>query len=611
MTRTRSSRSIRIGCAAAATLALGVVGLTNPTSQSAPAAPEAKVDVRPCARPALSPALKVKTPAGGKQSNVVAAHGVATRGRELDVPARAQALAVAAVLAGDLKTGRPVTQFYRELTGIEGWQTLPPTIAIHRVLGTPDPFGYERTWPTAITMLKKIAVDVNAVESQVSTAGLAPSRCYVTQSDVSALPLPPGSAFTVRTAPTPAKAAPSDASPSPTGDATTAVEQPETRFNAACGTPVVAATRGVVELVSDDTEAGPWLIKVRWDEKNVTTSYTHAQNPAVTDGQTVLAGDVLAEVGDLGAVDRCALGLSMTERSDGKTRPLDVLHWLTANGAAVGEQPTRIAETTFRIASYNVLGHHLTAPGGGRPGWAPGTTRVANGIGRLESSNASIVVLNEFESPQAGVFLADGDWGLHRATLNNTFRDGNGSGNAVAWQTDTWKMVDATEFTVPWQVTLHMPVVRLEHVETKAQVIVIGVHNPASTSVKGNQSGARTVARQIELAYITDLRGDMPGVPILFAGDMNERSEAFCGFTGTGILQSSAGGSVGGACQVPPHGPVDWIFGTLDIDFTGQVIDRGTLGSISDHPLLFGDVVFPEHAIPEALVERGDPALAE
>jgi hypothetical protein len=611
MSRTRFHRSGRAGLVAAAALVVGVLSPITPVtlSQAATVAAPGDVDVRSCAQPALSPALEVKAPATAGPTKAGSAHAIATRGSELKVPARAQALAVAAMLAGDLPAGRPVTRFYRGLAGIDAWQTLPPTIAIHRVLGTPDPFRYERTWSLAITLLKKIAVDVHAVQSQVSTAGLAPSRCYVTQSDVSALPLPPGSAFTVRTE-SPPKAGRKGATQVPDVKGAKTVQQPETQFVAACGTPIVAATRGIVNVVSNDAAAGPWLIKVRWEEKNVTTTYAHAQNPGVTDGQAVLAGDVLAEVGDLGAVDRCALGLSMTTREKNRTRPLDPLTWLTANGAAVGEQPTRIPDTSFRIASYNVLGHHLTAPGGGRRGFAPGTTRVANGIARLESSDASIVVLNEFESPQAGVFLADGDWGLHRATLNNTFRDGNGSGNAIAWRTDTWQLVDSTEFTVPWQVTLHMPVVRLEHVDTRAQVIVIGVHNPASTSVKGNQSGARTVARQIELAYITDLHEAMPGVPILFAGDMNERSEAFCGFTGTGILQSSAGGSVGGACRVPPHGPVDWIFGTTDIDFTGQYIDRGSLGGISDHPLLFGDVFFPEHDVPGFLVERGDPALA-
>ena len=101
----------------------------------------------------------------------------------------------------------------------------------------------------------------------------------------------------------------------------------------------------------------------------------------------------------------------------------------------------------------------------------------------------------------------------------------------------------------------------------------------------------------------------MPGVPILIAGDMNERTEAFCGFTGTGLLASSAGGSVGGACQVPRHGPVDWIFGTTGPRLHRAVHRQGHAGPISDHPLLFGDVVYPGHEIPAALVERGDPAL--
>lgn len=602
----------RLAAVAAAVVVLGLLAPTAPggavaaVAPAAPAAPAAKVDVRPCAQPALSPALRVKKvkkvkKAAARPGRLAAARTVAVRGRQLEVPARAQALAVTALLAGDLSTGRPVTAFYRGLADIEGWQTLPPTIAIHRVLGTPDPFHYERSWGPAVDLLKRIAVDIQAVDSQVSTAGQAPSRCYDTQADVSGLPLPPGTAFTVR----------APGAKRTRGNAPAGSRAPETRFDAACGTPVVAATRGVVEIVSDDAKAGPWLIKVRWAEKKVTTSYAHVQSPVVTDGQAVLVGEPLAEVGDLGAIDRCALGLSMTARAKGATRPLDPLAWLTAKGAGVGEQPTRIPETTFRIASYNVLGHHLTAPGGGRPGFASGTTRVANGIGRLESAGASIVVLNEFETPQAGVFEGDGDWGVHRATPNNVFRDGNSNGNAIAWRSDTWELVASTEFTVPWQVTLHMPVVRLEHLETKAQVIVIGVHNPASTSVKGNQSGARSVARRIELDYITELRASLPGVPILFAGDMNERSEAFCGFTGTGVLQSSAGGSVGGACRVPRHGPVDWIFGTLDLDFTGQTIDRGTLGRISDHPLLYGNVVIPEHDIPPFLVERGDPALRD
>ncbi len=244
----RSSRPLRAACVAAAALALGVVTLAPvAVGQAAPAAaPERDVDVRPCARPALSPALKVKAPKSSKSTRALAAHTTAVRGRELKVPARAQALAVAAQLAGDLPNGgRAAGRFYRELAEIKSWQTLPPTIAIHRVLGTPDPFRYERFWPQAILQLKKIAVDVDAVESQVSPAGLAPSRCYVTASDVSGLPLPPGTAFTVRTQTTPPAGRRDGGCPP-----SRRPSRSETKFDAACGTPVVAATRGVVELVS-------------------------------------------------------------------------------------------------------------------------------------------------------------------------------------------------------------------------------------------------------------------------------------------------------------------------------------------------------------------------
>ncbi len=608
---TRLRTGLVTGVLAAGLAATGaVVGAPAHGLPSAPATgPSAAAvdDIGACARPALSPSLKLDPDkvAGGsgqaagkkvvRQSRLALA--VATRGRELGVPARAQALAVTAALAGDVSPGRTLERFYRRLDAVPRWATLPPTIAVHRALGTPDPFAYEAGWSRAVTLLSTLSATRGSVASLVSTAGRAPSRCYVAASDAAALPLPPGSSYAIK-APRAARVA------DVTGPAVR--KAAATELAAPCGTPVVAATSGTVEVVADE-DAGPWLIKVRQPKTGVTTWYAHVQAPRVRTGESVLVGQQLAEVGDLGQVTSCSLGLTVSKRADGETRALDALPYLVGRGATVSDQPTTVPATSFRVASYNVLGHHLTARGGSKRGFGPGTTRVAGGIAKLEAQGVSIVVLNEFESPQAGVFLADGDWGLHRATFNNTFRDGNGNGNAVAWRADTWKMVGTDEFTVAWSTRLHMPVVTLQHLETAAQVTVIGVHNPASTSRQGNQSGARGSARATELAYIAALREQRPGVPVVFAGDMNERAEAFCGFTGGGLLQSSAGGSVGSPCRVPPHGPVDWIFGTLDLDFGGQYIDRSTLGRISDHPLLVADATIPEHELPPELVERGDP----
>ena len=145
------------------------------------------------------------------------------------------------------------------------------------------------------------------------------------------------------------------------------------------------------------------------------------------------------------------------------------------------DAPAVIPETGFRIATYNVLGYHLTAPGGGRPGWGNGASRVAAGKAKLEASGVDIVVLNEFESPQAAVFQNDPEWELYRADPNNVFRNGNSGGNAIAWKRADWKLVETTEFLVPYKTTLHMPVVTLENLDTGAVIRVIAVHNPAST----------------------------------------------------------------------------------------------------------------------------------
>ncbi|MGA8258203.1 MAG: peptidoglycan DD-metalloendopeptidase family protein, partial [Nocardioides sp.] len=586
-----------------------------PTERGKPTPSPIEAKIASCSRPALTPGLRIaderrRAPAKNARSKGARARDVAALAHRLGVPARGQALAVTAVLSGDLSGRARQRAFFAKLDAVKGWEALPPSIAIHRVLRTPDPFAYEADWTRAVVLLASFAAELDgSAEQAVSVGGRAPRACRASAADASALPLPAGSSYRVQrvlengtvtpgtsTTPSPATSATSTQPPESGPKAAARkkllpaeVVEPEgqeTQFLAPCGTPVLAATAGTVELVSDDTAAGPWLIRVRSGARDVITEYAHVQNPVVAGGSTVLVGQQVAEVGDLGNVASCALGLTITANVDSTPVRVDPVRWLTSQIEA--PEPIReiVPETRFRVAAYNVLGHHLTAPGGGRPGFAPGTTRVANGLARMEAVGVSIVVLNEFESPQADVISGDGEWGLHRATPNNVFRTGSTNGNAVAWRLDTWKMIANDEFTVPWQVTLHMPVVYLQHRVTGAIVTVIGIHNPASTARAGNQQGARVLARDIELDFITRHREMYPDVPVILAGDFNERETAFCGLTGTGLLAASAGGSVGGPCYVPRHGPVDWIFGTTDLNFLGQSIDKSFLRVISDHPLL-------------------------
>ena len=65
--------------------------------------------------------------------------------------------------------------------------------------GPPTRSATRPHWPPAVRMLASFSPsEARAVESLVSAGGRAPSRCYAAASDVSALPLPPGTSFEVK-----------------------------------------------------------------------------------------------------------------------------------------------------------------------------------------------------------------------------------------------------------------------------------------------------------------------------------------------------------------------------------------------------------------------------
>ncbi|MCW2767108.1 MAG: hypothetical protein JWO11_3067 [Nocardioides sp.] len=537
----------------------------------------------PCAQPALQSALPVRYLAHAKDlspAQETRLTAFAVTGWKGHKPARAQALALLTAL-GDLGIGATRQQlgrgprltpraFYRGLGRIPGWETLPPSIVAHQVLGTPDPFALESQWPRALGVLAELTGFTVAEASQrVAPGARSGARCAAAgATDARGFPLPAGTGYAVLKAPL--------------------GKHPDGRpvlLGAPCGTAVLAAVSGTAQVWPSTNGSGPWRIAITGGGSGVTTVYEHVARPAVKDGDLVVVGKEVAEVGDLGHVPTCALGLRVERDRKALTSARTVAWLASIHPAPVAPPPppTPTAPTTVRVATLNVLGSHLTAPGGGKRGFAPGPTRMAQALSLLDQSGASIVTLNEFETPPANVVLADPDWDLHRATPNNTFRDGNSGGNAVAWRTDTWKLVSATEFTVSWKVTLHMPVVRLRNLDTGAKIVVVAMHNPASTRRQGNQSGARNAARAAERTAIAGIM-ESTGLPVIVAGDMNERTEALCGFTSGGLLTTYTGGA--STCAGYGYGGVDFIFGGGDLTFQDRTVNRATLGRVSDHPLV-------------------------
>lgn len=599
----RSRRPLLVAPALVLALIPAMAGASAPSAATrapAPAAPGV------CAAPALAGSIsltaRVPMAAGYDREQVARALTILDVGDRAKVPARAQALALTAALAeSGLKRGRGralagvfhgsgaspalervgVADFYDRLLAVPGWSTLPAEVALHRVTRNADPFRYDPFWASALELLDRLARGRLDVPATVQSGARSPQWCRPRgTSDVGA-PFPPGTGYQVAPRGTVA----------PARRAAAPVE-----VRSHCGAAVLAASSGSVK-VGEATRTG-WELQVVNDAAKVVTRYQGLVGLTVSDGQSIGAGEQLGSLGSLGATDGCALGFRVLGGTGQDLTPIDASAWLQRNMTRPATRPAPEQQTsaparptTLRLASYNVLGAHHSAPGGKNAAMADGAWRMRESLARLESHGVDIAVFNEFEGPQAAVVLGDSDWELLRATGNSRLRGGDFSGNAIAWRSAEWRLVGSEEVTVPWDVTLHLPVAHLVHVDTGAAVVVMGVHNPASTQRKGNQQGARDRARAIERAAVSRLASET-GDPVFLIGDMNERATVFCDFTGDGLMTTPYGAASGGGCSTPRgfHGGVDWIFGAGPLAFGGGLVDRSTKDRLSDHPLVMADV---------------------
>ena len=108
-----------------------------------------------------------------------------------------------------------------------------------------------------------------------------------------------------------------------------------TDFSVPCGTPVLAATAGTVEIETDQAWAGTWLVKVVTGPDSVATWYAHMQELDVSPGQHVGAGQQLGEVGARGNATGCHLHFEVHLRNGSIYGPdnVDPSRWLAQNAS--------------------------------------------------------------------------------------------------------------------------------------------------------------------------------------------------------------------------------------------------------------------------------------
>lgn len=259
-----------------------------------------------------------------------------------------------------------------------------------------------------------------------------------------------------------------------------------------------------------------------------------------------------------------------------------------ASALASAAQSAAVESTSFRVATFNVLGASHTRPRGDSRNKRSYQERTPYAVQLLEQHRVDVVGLQEFESPQARLFdqLTGARWDLFPAPGSNA-ADGRRS---IAWRTDRWELVDAGSVAVPYfgGSTVQSPVVLLRYRATGRSVWFLNVHNPASGCAVcgGSNDRWRAEALQREIVAISKLNAD--GTPVVFTGDMNAREAFFCTIAAAIPVVFANGGSYGaGGCLPPRPTPIDWIVGTPQLAFSDFVTDRGPLNRMaSDHAIV-------------------------
>jgi hypothetical protein len=264
--------------------------------------------------------------------------------------------------------------------------------------------------------------------------------------------------------------------------------------------------------------------------------------------------------------------------------------------------PSRTAPgTTFKLASFNVLGANHTDTGQ-RPGWANSNQRMAWAVRLIEQNQLQVIGFQEFEAKQYDRFkaLTGTRFGVYpgvklgrRASVQNS----------IAWRRDTWRLVEAHTIRVPYfkGARLQMPYVLLQNLATGESVWFYNSHNPANTH--GPAWKWRLAGYRIEAALVARLRAADPSTAVVVTGDKNEREKYFCYIAQHSLLYSANGGSWSNDRCNPPPAPlaIDWLMGTSDVRFDSYTAFRDDLvRKTTDHPIVMANATIAPRTPPIA-----------
>ena len=184
------------------------------------------------------------------------------------------------------------TKFFDALLAVPGWQDMEVTDAGQAVQRSAFPFAYADDVPLAESLLAdpKVVNSANITDASFLSGGGADCLPGSLSPGTVVYPLARGTAYV-------------DQVNWGSSGSRWAHGHTGTDLSAACGTPVLAATAGIVVVRTDQPWAGRWLVQVSTGVGQLTTWYAHMQELDVSDGQRVAPGDQLGQVGCAGERD--------------------------------------------------------------------------------------------------------------------------------------------------------------------------------------------------------------------------------------------------------------------------------------------------------------------
>lgn len=271
-------------------------------------------------------------------------------------------------------------------------------------------------------------------------------------------------------------------------------------------------------------------------------------------------------------------------------------------------QGTTEGGSTFRIASYNVLGASHTAPGGNSklPPW---NERIPKVVENIQAKNIDIIGFQELEPDQRSYVeshLSD----YERTTWGK-------EADSIMWRTSCSSDTDCTSFTKvdqgTWKSnyfggTTQEPWVKLRDNSTGQELYVMNVHDPID---KGE--GNAKIRYENALKHLDLIQKLHKNAPVVFTGDFNngytksdgagmpsDQKTAYCVLISSGLMHDAYDASSGRKEKCPnplPAGSgidtkIDHIYVSTGLE-VGDYFDINKPQSGSDHVPVIGEVTIP------------------